>query len=49
MVNSHAMNIDVREYLRTNPISVHNLTLSQDGKDCILIFLPVQANKTAPY
>ena len=32
------MNIDVREYLRVNPISVHELTLSGDGKDCFLYF-----------
>lgn len=32
------MNIDVREYLRINPISVHDLTLSEDGKDCFLVF-----------
>ena len=32
------MNIDVREYLRINPISVHELTLSGDGKDCFLYF-----------
>lgn len=38
MVNSSTMNIDVREYLRINPISVHELTLSGDGKDCFLYF-----------
>ena len=32
------MNIDVREYLRINPISVHELTLSEDGIDCFLWF-----------
>jgi hypothetical protein len=32
------MNIDVREYLRVNPISTHELTLSGDGKDCFLLF-----------
>lgn len=32
------MNIDVREYLRINPISVHDLTLSGDAKDCFLFF-----------
>ena len=32
------MNIDVREYLRINPISVHELTLSGDGNDCFLYF-----------
>ena len=32
------MNIDVREYLRINPISVHELTLSDDGSDCFLLF-----------
>lgn len=32
------MNIDVREYLRINPISVHDLTLSGNGTDCFLIF-----------
>ena len=38
MVNSLIMNIDIREYLRINPISVHKLTLSGDGKDCFLYF-----------
>ncbi len=38
MVNSLAMNIDVREYLRINPISVHELTLSDNGNDCFLFF-----------
>ena len=38
MVNSIAMNIDVREYLRINPISVHELTLSNDDRDCFLFF-----------
>ena len=38
MVNSSTMNIDVREYLRINPISVHEPTLSGDGKDCFLVF-----------
>ena len=38
MVNTFTMNIDVREYLRINPISVHDLTLSGDGKDCFLFF-----------
>ena len=38
MVNSSTMNIDVREYLRINPISVHDLTLSGDFKDCFLFF-----------
>ena len=38
MVNTFTMNIDVREYLRINPISVHELTLSGDGKDCFLYF-----------
>ena len=32
------MNIDVREYLRINPISVHDLTLSDNGDDCFLFF-----------
>lgn len=32
------MNIDVREYLRINPISVHELTLSDNGNDCFLFF-----------
>jgi hypothetical protein len=32
------MNVDVREYLRINPISVHELTLSGDAKDCFLLF-----------
>ena len=40
MVNTFTMNIDVREYLRINPISVHELTLSGDGKDCFLYFPP---------
>lgn len=43
MVNSFTMNIDVREYLRINPISVHELTLSGDGKDCFLYF-PAKTN-----
>ena len=38
MVNTSIMNIDVREYLRINPISVHELTLSGDMKDCFLLF-----------
>jgi hypothetical protein len=38
MVNRSEMNIDVREYLRVNPISVHETTLSGDGKDCFLYF-----------
>ena len=38
MVNSITMNIDVREYLRINPISVHELTLSDDDRDCFLFF-----------
>ena len=38
MVNTFTMNIDVREYLRINPISVHELTLSGEGKDCFLLF-----------
>ena len=38
MVNTYTMNIDVREYLRINPISVHELTLSGEGKDCFLLF-----------
>ena len=37
MVNSSTMNVDVREYLRINPISVHELTLSGDAKDCFLL------------
>ena len=32
------MNIDVREYLRINPISVHELSLSSNGNDCFLFF-----------
>lgn len=32
------MNINIREYLRINPISVHNPTLSDCGSDCFLIF-----------
>ena len=32
------MNIDVREYLRINPISVHEPTLSGNGRDCFLYF-----------
>lgn len=38
MVNRDTMNIDVREYLRINPISVHDLTLSDNGDDCFLFF-----------
>lgn len=38
MVNTFTMNIDVREYLRINPISVHELTLQGDAKDCFLFF-----------
>lgn len=38
MVNSITMNIDVREYLRINPISVHELSLSDNGNDCFLFF-----------
>jgi len=38
MVNSHTMNIDVREYLRINPISVHEPTLSQEDTDCFMLF-----------
>ena len=45
MVNSFTMNIDVREYLRINPISVHELTLSGDGKDCFLYFPENSATK----
>ena len=45
MVNRLAMNIDVREYLRINPISVHELTLSGDGKDCFLYF-PANGDQT---
>ena len=32
------MNIDVREYLRVNPISVHELSLSDNSTDCFLFF-----------
>lgn len=32
------MNIDVREYLRINPISVHESTLSDSDNDCFLFF-----------
>lgn len=32
------MNIDVREYLRINPISVHEATLSGNPTDCFLLF-----------
>ena len=32
------MNIDVREYLRINPISVHELSLSSNANDCFLFF-----------
>ena len=32
------MNIDVREYLRVNPISVHELSLSSNDNDCFLFF-----------
>ena len=45
MVNSSTMNIDVREYLRINPISVHELTLSGDAKDCFLYF-PANSDNT---
>ena len=38
MVNTCIMNIDVREYLRINPISVHELTLQGNAKDCFLFF-----------
>ena len=38
MVNKLAMNLDIREYLRINPISVHPLTLSDDETDCFLYF-----------
>ena len=38
MVNSSTMNVDVREYLRINPISVHELTLSDSSSDCFLVF-----------
>lgn len=40
MVNRFTMNIDVREYLRINPISAHELTLSDNANDCFLFFLP---------
>lgn len=42
MVNRFAMNIDVREYLRINPISVHELTLSDNDNDCFLLFSNIQ-------
>ena len=32
------MNIDVREYLRINPISVLDLSLSSNDNDCFLFF-----------
>ncbi len=32
------MNIDIREYLRINPISVHEPTLSGNDMDCFLLF-----------
>lgn len=38
------MNIDVREYLRINPISVHDLTLSENGNDCFLFFCKQKQN-----
>lgn len=38
MVNRITMNLDIREYLRINPISVHPLTLSDDETDCFLYF-----------
>ena len=38
MVNTSIMNIDIREYLRINPISVHELTLSDKADDCFLLF-----------
>lgn len=39
------MNIDVREYLRINPISVHELSLSDNGNDCFLFFPLTQAQR----
>jgi len=48
MVNISTMNIDVREYLRINPISVHELTISEDAKDCFLCF-PGNDNETDGY
>ena len=47
MVNRNDMNIDVREYLRVNPISVHETTLSGDGKDCFLYFNSNDGNYAA--
>ena len=38
MVNTFAMNLDVREYLRINPISVHELSVSDTDTDCFLLF-----------
>ena len=32
------MNIDVREYLRINPISSHDLSTSSNDNDCFLYF-----------
>lgn len=49
MVNRHAMNIDVREYLRTNPISVHELTMSNRGNDCFLVFDQVDGQGRSNY
>ena len=42
MVNIVTMNLDVREYLRINPISVHDLTLSDNDSDCFLFFPSTQ-------
>ena len=43
------MNIDVREYLRINPISVHELTLSQSPTDCFLFFKDNGPNAKSSY
>lgn len=39
------MNIDVREYLRANPISVHELSLSDEDTDCFLFFPNTSAKR----
>lgn len=38
MVNRFTMNIDVREYLRINPISAHVETTSNNENDCFMWF-----------
>lgn len=38
IVNSPTMNIDVREYIRINPISAHELSISDAGDDGFMYF-----------